>query len=224
MNYLFVVAHPDDETLGAGGMISDLIIKGNNVSICILCTKVAARNVADKNSDIEKQIEQSLKLLGSPETFFGEFPNIKFNTVPHIEIVKFIENAIIKFEPDVLITHYPKDINNDHQITAECCNEAFRIFQRNESYKAISEYLYMEVLSSTDWSFEDSFKPNYFYEIGLFGIDNKIKALSIYEGALRKYPHPRSIENIKALVTYRGSQAKLNYAEAFVSIFRRINK
>ena len=29
MNYLFVMAHPDDEILGAGGMIYNLIKRGN---------------------------------------------------------------------------------------------------------------------------------------------------------------------------------------------------
>jgi len=33
MNYLFVVAHPDDEVLGAGATISKLVQEGNKVAV-----------------------------------------------------------------------------------------------------------------------------------------------------------------------------------------------
>ena len=67
----------------------------------------------------------------------------------------------------------------------------------------------------------DSFKPNYFYEIGEDGVNKKIEALEYYENALREFPHPRSRENIQALSIYRGCQAKMRYAEAFVIAFER---
>ena len=34
MNYLIVVAHPDDEVLGAGATIHKLIDEGNSVAVC----------------------------------------------------------------------------------------------------------------------------------------------------------------------------------------------
>lgn len=40
---------------------------------------------------------------------------------------------------------------------------------------------------------------------------------------MRDYPHPRSKESLKGLAAYRGSQAGMRYAEAFESVFRRIN-
>ena len=36
MNYLLVVAHPDDEVLGAGATIKKLTSVGHNVDICIM--------------------------------------------------------------------------------------------------------------------------------------------------------------------------------------------
>ena len=51
MNYLFVVAHPDDETLGAGGTIYNLSKKGHEVSVAIMCSEVKARaNVKDSDN------------------------------------------------------------------------------------------------------------------------------------------------------------------------------
>ena len=36
MNYLIVVAHPDDEVLGAGATIKRLTEEGNKVDVCIM--------------------------------------------------------------------------------------------------------------------------------------------------------------------------------------------
>lgn len=222
MNYLFVVAHPDDEVLAAGGMIYNLIKKNNNIYVCFMCSNAEARKNITNNNIIEQAIN-SLKSLGvsKKNIIFGTYPNIKLNTIDHLSLVQFIEKAIQKFKPDVVITHYKSDINIDHKITSDCCDEAIRLFQRNDKEKEIKKYMYMEVLSATDWANNISFSPNYFYEIKKEGLNAKIKALSYYDGALRKYPHPRSTNTIEALATLRGSQAKLEYAEAFMTAFER---
>ena len=43
MNYLVVVAHPDDEVLGAGATIHKLISEGHNVAVAIMVSQAAAR-------------------------------------------------------------------------------------------------------------------------------------------------------------------------------------
>ena len=89
---------------------------------------------------------------------------------------------------------------------------------------SLKQLLYMEVPSSTEWSFDSSanrFSPNYYVEIGKEGVDVKIKALSAYKGVMRPYPHPRSQEALEGLAAYRGVQAGCNYAEAFESVFIR---
>ena len=40
MNYLVVVAHPDDEVLGAGATIKKLTRDGHSVDICIMCSEL----------------------------------------------------------------------------------------------------------------------------------------------------------------------------------------
>ena len=44
MNYLVVVAHPDDEVLGAGATMYKLAQEGHIVNVCILSGEVTARN------------------------------------------------------------------------------------------------------------------------------------------------------------------------------------
>ncbi|MGI6324670.1 MAG: PIG-L deacetylase family protein [Bacilli bacterium] len=218
--YLIVVAHPDDEVLGAGATINKLIKNDNEVNICILCGKAEARtNVIN---DVASDTNLCHQFLGITKSFIGQFPNIKLNTISHLELVQFIEKAIIESKPDIIITHHPKEVNDDHVVTSLACQAAFRLFQRNPDIKPIDQLLFMEILSSTDWDLDNSFRPNYFIEVGEEGINAKLKAIEIYKGVMRDYPHPRSVETIKALATYRGSQAGLNYAEAFECVFNRV--
>ena len=146
------------------------------------------------------------------------------NTVPHLELVQFVESCIEDFKVDVIITHHPSDTNNDHVVTSYAVQAASRLFQRKEGIPVLKELLFMEVLSSTEWSFDAKdkrFAPNYFVEIGKEGVDIKIKALKAYKGVMRPYPHPRSEKTIEALATFRGSQSGCNYAEAFEIAFKR---
>ena len=48
----------------------------------------------------------------------------------------------------------------------------------------------------------------------------KCKALSMYRGVMRPYPHPRSTEYITGLAAVRGGQWGVNYAEAFEVVQR----
>ncbi len=82
----------------------------------------------------------------------------------------------------------------------------------------------MEVPSCTEWAINTAmqrFVPNCYVEIGLQGVEAKIKALSMYRGVMRPYPHPRSEEAIKGLAAYRGCQFNMQYAEAFQIVLRR---
>ena len=222
MNYLVVVAHPDDEVLGAGATIHKLIKSGNKVAVCVMSNRATARvNISDTLANDEKE---AFNIIGVDKSYIADFPNIKMNTVAHIELVQFIERCIVDFQADAIITHHPSDTNNDHVITSYATQAASRLFQRRTDIPELKLFLYMEVPSSTEWSFDSSanrFLPNYFVEIGKEGIVVKLEALKAYKGVMRPYPHPRSREAIEGLAAYRGVQSGCNYAEAFECVFRR---
>ena len=222
MNYLVVVAHPDDEVLGAGATIHKLINEGHKVAVAIMVSQAAARR--GLSSTLAEDEAKSMKILGVEKTYHTDFPNIKMNTVPHLELVQFVESCIEDWKAEAIITHHPADTNNDHVQTSLAVQAASRLFQRRDNIPALQELLYMECLSSTEWSLDSSssrFTPNFFMEIGREGVDVKIKALSAYKGVMRPYPHPRSNEAIEGLAAYRGSQSGCNYAEAFECVFKR---
>lgn len=222
MNYLVVVAHPDDEILGAGATIHKLIQEGHKVAVAIMVSQAAARK--DLSSTLSADEREALSIVGVQKTYHASFPNIKMNTVPHLELVQFIEKCIEDWNAEAIITHHPSDTNNDHVQTSYAVQAACRLFQRRDNLPALKELLYMEVPSSTEWSFDTSanrFSPNFFIEIGKEGVEIKIRALSAYKGVMRPYPHPRSNEALEGLAAYRGVQAGCYYAEAFECAFKR---
>lgn len=224
MSYLIVVAHPDDEVLGAGATMYKLANEGQSVNVCILSGDVEARQYRPSLTELNEDVDNSMNILGVEKIIKGEFPNIQFNNVDHLKLVQFIEKAIIETNADVVFTHHPGDLNNDHLHTSLACQAAVRLFQRRSDVKPLKELLFMEIPSSTEWALNKSmkqFSPNTFIEVGKEGVEKKIEALSQYRGVMRKYPHPRSSEAITGLAAYRGGQSGMVYAEAFESVFRR---
>ena len=220
MNYLVVVAHPDDEVLGAGATISKLLKDGNSVAVAIMVSEAAARK--NLSITLANDEAEALNILGVKKIYHACFPNIKMNVVPHLELVQFIESCIEDFKAEAIITHHSSDTNNDHVQTSNAVQAACRLFQRRDNIPKLKRLLFMEVLSSTEWALDSSlnrFIPNYFVEVGKDGIMKKLEALSKYKGVMRTYPHPRSEEAICGLASYRGAQAGCCYAEAFYCAF-----
>lgn len=225
MSYLVVVAHPDDEVLGAGATIYKLTQSGESVNICIMSSRASARAFRPSDDELNSDINSCMKILGVNRVFMGGFPNIKMNTVPHLDLVQFIENAIVETKADIVMTHHPSDLNNDHVQTSVACQAAVRLFQRRGDVKPLRELMYMEVPSSTEWALNSSvgnFRANTYVEVGFDAIEKKIEALSRYSGVMRPYPHPRSKEALEGLAAYRGAIAGCNYAEAFEMVMRRM--
>jgi LmbE family N-acetylglucosaminyl deacetylase len=215
--YLTITAHPDDESLGFGASSYVLSQKGHTIYNCILSGNVDARTNRPEVDKLFQNTCQAQIIIGAKPPILGNFPNIKFNTVPHLELVQYVEQIIEQVQPDIIITHHPYDLNNDHYHTSKACQAAARLYQR-KLCKPLTGLYFMEIPSSTDWAFPvagQNFMPDTFIEVGEIGVAQKLQALHAYEGVMRPYPHPRSDEAIKALATLRGSQVGRNLCEAF---------
>ncbi len=223
MKVLVVVAHPDDEVLGSGGCIHKFVQEGNEVAVATLVNHAAARSNLSRH--LSEEQERARSMLGIKKSYSADFPNIKTNTVPHLDMVKFVESCIVDFEPDMIMTHSPAETNIDHSMTSYAVQAAIRYPQRNENAVPIKELWYMECASSTEWCVDSAvrkFTPNLFVEIGEEGMNIKLQALAAYAGVMREYPHPRSETALRGLAAWRGAQAGCCYAEAFECVFRKI--
>ena len=219
MNYLIIVAHPDDEVLGCGGTIAKLAKEGHDVFVAILGEGITSRFNDRAKTDINslqmlhKQSRQVAEFLGVKEIFMYSLPDNRFDSVPLLDIIKKIENLILKIKPDVIFTHYAGDLNIDHCITHRAVLTATRPIHGN----TVKDIYSFEIPSSTEWAFgqfSDNFNPNVFVDIAE-SVDVKLKAMEMYEGEARKFPHPRSERALKNLAECRGAAVGLHAAEAF---------
>lgn len=218
---LVVAAHPDDEVLGAGGTILKHAKKGDAVYLLILGDGVTSRG--SSKAEIKKrqgQAERAAKILGIKKVFLETLPDNKFDSVPLLEIVKKVEKTVQAIKPNIVYTHFSDDLNIDHRLTCRAVLTACRP-QPNFFVKKIMAF---EVLSSTEWQEKKKkslFCPTHYNDISEV-IDEKIKALEVYQDELRAYPHPRSKQGVKILARYRGLEVGYKYAEAF-EIIRTLN-
>lgn len=227
MSILVVVAHPDDEVLGCGGTIAALCARGLTAHACILSGEADARENRPDREDLLRHTEDASRMLGMNRPILGSFPNLRLNTVPHLELVRFVEAAIVATAAQVLFTHHPADLNNDHLHVSLACQAASRLWQRRPGIAPLRALYYMEILSSTDWAFQSAINPfraDAFMSLSEQDMRRKRDALAVYEGVMRPAPHSRSVEAITASAVLRGAQAFVPHAEAFQVAYLAMDK
>ena len=224
---LVVAAHPDDEVLGCGGMIGQAAKRGIDVHVAILGEGATSRHAMQDGLEgtaevkkLQNQAREVARLLGTVETVFVGLPDNRFDTVPLLDIVKRIEDLVIKIRPSVVFTHHAGDLNVDHSIV----HRAVLTAARPMPGQPVDEIYAFEVPSSTDWAFGQfggPFHPNVFWDVQA-SLDAKIRALELYRSEIRSFPHPRSEELLRVNARRWGSLVGLEAAEAFELIWKRI--
>jgi len=216
MKILIIAAHMDDEVLGCGGTISKHIDEGNEVAVIYICGR-AYFNVITKKM-LKREEDCARKVCNLLGINYFKFLHLHDEQLDHriIDVVKPIEEEIIKFKPDIIYTHHRADNNQDHKAVFNATMIATR---SSADWQPQKVYCY-EVLSSTEQSpqfNEYSYLPTTYVDIEKY-LDKKIEAFECYKYEMHPYPHPRSPEAIKALAMYRGMTVNLKYAEAFVLV------
>lgn len=216
---LVVAAHPDDEVLGCGGTIAKHVLNGDDVFTLIIGDGITSRysenelydeSVCNQVDKIKSDCIQAAKIMGVKNTKVMGNHCCRFDQLPILNITKEIEQQIFEIKPDIIYSHGPFDVNNDHSIVFKAILAA----TRPTSKFIVKKVLAFEVLSSTEWNFYSSFKPNVYEDIS-YTIDTKKAAMMAYTSEIQDVPSPRSIEAITTLAKKRGYEVGMNYVEAF---------
>ena len=219
-NIVVVAAHPDDEALGLGGSLIKHVKSNDKVNIIILSKGEGSKlNNKDKNINRHKNAEDWCEFTGCNLLSFYDFPDQKFDEVPELDIVKYLEKDFNKINPDIVYVHHLGDINKDHKVSAQAALVALRPMGAIHT-----EIRSFETPSSSDQSpeiYDYKFLPNLYISIDNFW-DLKKTSLNIYKKELRPFPHPRSLKSIKALALRRGAESGFKMAEAFNIIRKAI--
>lgn len=215
---LAIVAHPDDEIIGLGGTLCKHVYRGDEVYILILGDGKSSRNSNQRIDEKIKKIslhetENALSILGIKSFIKESYPDNRFDSVDILDIAKVISNHIKSLRPSIVYTHHFGDLNIDHQKTCEAATIACRPIE-NDCVQSIYQFETLSVTEMSGFTSKTCFMPNVFVEITDF-IDRKIQSMACYKSELREFPHPRSLETIKANAKVWGSKINVQYAEAF---------
>ena len=219
MNVLAVIAHPDDELLGCGGTLRKLANEGHHIFTCVLCANVDARSNRPELARLREVAAASARIVGVEDSLLYDFGNIRFNVVPHLEMVKAVESAIEKYTPEIIFSHHPGDLNVDHRVSFEATMAAAVLPQRltrNVPVTLVKRIYLFEIPSSTGWApppFQ-AFHPNSYFDV-TGTIEDKMRAMRTFEGALKPRLHAHSEESLTAWARMRGTAVGIEYAEAF---------
>lgn len=229
---LVIAPHGDDEVLGVGATIAKHAKEGDSVFVCVVTGGKPAvrhrggiekieenaekyRQLADNETTriIRKEAFRAHDILGVTCSYFLGFQAVHLETVEKYKINKAILDCILKIQPDVVYIPHVGDIHIDHQLVANAAMVALRPCSGGQCTRI---YAY-ETLSETEWGYAeaaDSFSPNVWNDVSNF-LSLKLEAMSCYQSQLKTFPHPRSLEALKALALFRGSNMGMREAEAF---------
>jgi N-acetylglucosamine malate deacetylase 1 len=218
MRILTVAAHPDDETLGAGGTMARLAAASHDVHVCILTEGVTARH---RHVDLQQECAmRACEVLGVSNVVFCGLPDQRLDSLPLLDIIAPIEKCVGEIRPDLVLTHFSQDANQDHRAVFA----ATLVATRPMADTSVATVLCYETASSTEWAppFSGSvFSPNLFVDITTT-LPVKLDALRAYEhtftGEMQPFPHPRSYQALEANCRRRGSTAGVRAAEAFMLV------
>lgn len=211
---IIISAHPDDETLGAGGTLLKHRHQGDEINWLIVTDVFENEGFSNERVLSRKlEIDMVSKLFSFNNVYKLGYPTMKLNDTMLFDIVNKISNIFQKLKPEIIYVMNRSDAHSDHRIVFDAvmsCTKSFR-------YPSIKRVLMYECLSETEFAPtlpERVFQPNYFVDISDF-IDKKIEIMKIFNSELGEHPFPRSVKNIKAIATFRGATAGVDSAEAF---------
>jgi len=210
---LVIAPHPDDETIGAGGVIARHIVLGDEISWCVVTQGYTPQWSEDTLAKVPQQINAVQKHYGFKNVYRLGFPTVKLNTVPHIELCNALQNVIGEIKPDIVYTTSRNDTNLDHRIVYDCTVVATRPLPGNCVHRVLSyEIGYTNHFGAPSGTC--MFQPNIFVDISKY-LDKKLSAMKIYETELRPSPHPRNIDGLRILAQERGLCVGYEAAECF---------
>jgi LmbE family N-acetylglucosaminyl deacetylase len=194
---LAIGSHPDDIEYGCGGTLTKYARAGLKV-----CLYIATGGSFGGDPDVRRQeMEDSAKLLGVTDVHWGDYVDTQ---VPLDQsLIDEIEGVIGSVKPKFIFTHWHDDTHQDHRNLTACTLSATRY---------IPNFLFYEGPTS------QNFNPNVYVDISSV-LDMKLALLEAHASQMTKthIENTTILDMARSSATFRGIQARVRYAEGFVS-------
>ena len=213
---LVIAAHPDDEVLGMGGAIALHAERGDAVRI--VCVTDGSSTQYPGDAEIRAQKEREARAaaaeLGVTDYVHLDLPDMRLDTLAHVEVNRVVEEQIGDFGPEVVYTVHP-DVNRDHRALFD----SVAVATRPVPGQVVKRVLTYAPTSSTEWTPAgvNWFVPNWFVDI-TSTLERKLASFAHYATEGRPFPHPRSEQAIRAAAAFYGTSCGCEAAEPFVLV------
>ncbi len=210
---LVIAPHPDDEILGVGGTMARFTRAGGELTVLTVAAHMPPLYPKSVHEQTVAEARLAHQVVGAKRSEFLNFPAALMDDVRVPDFNRRIHEVVESVMPDILLIPYP-DRHIDHRQIFDAAMVVSRPVGIGRNIHLVAAY---ETISETHWNaphIEPNFTPNWVVDV-TDTIDTKIQAMECYESQVHAFPQPRSVEALKALALFRGSQAGFGYGEAF---------
>jgi len=207
---MVLAPHPDDEVLGAGGLLSRLAREKSDALVVYGSMPNETRRMEAKTGlsildDFSERIDY--------EYLYAETDG-DLDTFPMKTLVIDIENYIQRFMPDLVIMPEPGGFHQDHRAISQAAMAALRPNGGTFNFRPPIVAVYEE--PSDYWTLEtEQHHPILYVTLTDEDIEHKCQAMRSHISQDRPHPSERSVEAIESLAVLRGAQAGVHLAEAY---------
>lgn len=199
-----------------GGTIAGHAARGDAVRVVCVTDGSSAQypgnDAVRKRKNMEAQ--RAATVLGVESYVHLDLPDMRLDTIPHVDLNGIIESHVRDFTPAVVYTAQP-DVNLDHRALFNSVAVAVRPLPG----QVVRRLLTYATISSAEWTPAPTswFVPNWFVDITAT-LDRKLAAFACFETEAREHPHPRSEQALRAHAEYFGASVGVEHAEPFVLV------
>jgi N-acetylglucosamine malate deacetylase 1 len=213
---LVLAPHPDDESLGCGGVIRSLVESKKRVKVLFLTSgdkgdpahsssgiKHSEEHITDYSLMREKEAIKALSVLGVSDYEFFRFPDREL----HLHSGKILDRILKiagEYDPDAVFSPSIIELNPDHRTTAQVSLKMHRMMNPEDKKGVRFSLVFYEVTTP--------FRPNMLVDITSI-YNRKKKAIRKYKSQLKITDYLNYIAALNTVrsLTVRGAR----YVEAF---------
>ncbi|WP_306367659.1 PIG-L deacetylase family protein [Nocardiopsis sp. CC223A] len=220
---LVFAPHPDDETLGCGGLMSKAKAGGAEVFVQFMTVGDTADQSPKGFSTAEERYAEIKKVadhFGWDDWHMalpGDEYHLRLDAVPRVNLTQIIESSsplsVSRLRPTVVIAPHRTSYNQDHQVTAEAVHTALRPSDRELRHHPRLVLAYEE--AADQWRLEQAPSPNLIVELSEKEVGDKLLGMELYGSQSHRHPHTRSELTLRSLAVLRGMQAGVAFGEGF---------
>jgi LmbE family N-acetylglucosaminyl deacetylase len=208
---LIIAPHPDDEILGAGGTIARFAEGGAQVTVLTVAAHMPPLYDESVHRQTLDEARKAHAIVGVKDSIFLDIPAVFVRDQPTHELNQKISDVVQQTRPAIVLMPFP-DRHIDHRVIFDAAMVVTRPVGAGAEIGLVAAY---ETLSETHWNaphIEPNFTPNWVVDI-TGTLERKLEALACYQSQIMAFPGPRSVEAVRALAVFRGTQAGFAHGE-----------